>query len=192
MPSAQLMAMPGTGHTPMDPPTAVVFLPLLERALVQAPQAASTDSTAPRTEDAVDVQCKGETNRFITGRFREVLIDGCTNARLEQLSADRVVIRNSSVRMIDVRIDVEDQSGPALDVAGSELIGTAGSLRGETALRVDAGRVDLAGFTLTGHQRVIDVQRPSRLTASICELRTPAGTRPWHESADFEQRSLAP
>ena len=94
--------------------------------------------------------------------------------------------------MIDVRIDGEDQSGPALEVTGSELVGTAGSLSGETALRVDAGRVDLAGFTLTGRQRVIDVQRPSRLTASLCELRTGAGKRAWQESANFEKRSLAP
>jgi pimeloyl-ACP methyl ester carboxylesterase len=192
LPSAQLMVMPGAGHTPMDAPTAVVFLRLLERALDQAPQSASTGSTAPRTDDAVDIQCLGEANRFITGRFREVLIDGCTNARLEQFSADRVVVRNSSVRMIDVRIYGEDQSGPALDVIGSELVGTAGSLSGETALRVDAGRVDLAGFTLTGRQRVIDVQRPSRLTASLCELRTAAGKRAWQESAELEKRSVAP
>ena len=94
--------------------------------------------------------------------------------------------------MIDVRIDGENQSGPALDVTGSELVGTAGSLSGEPALRVDAGRVDLAGFTLTGRQRVIDVRRPSRLTASLCELRTAAGKRAWQESADFEKHSLAP
>jgi hypothetical protein len=94
--------------------------------------------------------------------------------------------------MLDVRIDGEDQNGPALDVTGSELVGTAGTLSGEPALRVDAGRIDLAGFTLTGRQRVIDVQRPSRLTASLCELRTAVGKRAWHESADFEEHSLAP
>jgi hypothetical protein len=192
LPNAQLMIMPRTGHTPMDAPTAVVFLSLLERALDEAPQSASTGSTAPRTNDAVDIQCNGETNRFITGHFREVVIDGCTNARLEQFSADRVVVRNSSVVMLDVRIDGEDQNGPALDVTGSELVGTAGTLSGEPALRVDAGRIDLAGFTLTGRQRVIDVQRPSRLTASLCELRTAVGKRAWHESADFEEHSLAP
>ncbi|HSD39552.1 MAG TPA: alpha/beta hydrolase [Rhodocyclaceae bacterium] len=189
LPSAQLVVMPGTGHTPMDAPTAAAFLPLLERALTQAPQPALLDT---RTDDAVDIQCKGEADRFITGRFREVLIDGCTNARLEQFSADRVVVRNSSVRMLNARIGGEDLSGPALDVTNSELIGTAGSLSGETALRADAARVDLAGFVLTGRQRTIDVLHLSRLTASLCELRTSAGSRAWQESGDFENRSLTP
>ena len=79
LPQAQLLIMPNVGHTPMDAPTVSAFLPLLERALQQAPQPTFTD--AQPNVKALDLRCNSETNRFITGSFREsssTVVRACT------------------------------------------------------------------------------------------------------------------
>lgn len=47
LPQAQLLVLPGVGHTPMEPATAALFTPLLDRTLNESPQPAP-----PRRGDA--------------------------------------------------------------------------------------------------------------------------------------------
>jgi hypothetical protein len=190
LPQAQLLVMPNVGHTPMDAPTASAFLQLLERALQQAPQPAVPDTQV--SADASDLQCKDETLRFITGRFREIVIDGCSGVQMEHVTAEHIVVRNSTLRMTDVQVDASTRGGAALEVTSSEVIVTAGKLVGDIALRVDAGRVDLAGLTLSGRERTVDVLRTSYLVASLCELRSATNTRTWQESSTFSYAALTP
>ena len=182
--------MPNVGHTPMDAPTVSAFLPLLERALQQAPQPTFTE--AQPNVKALDLQCNSETNRFITGSFREIVIDGCTGVHMEHVAAEHIVVRNSTVRMLEVQVAATRRGGAALEVASSEVIATAGKLIGDVALRADNARIDLAGLTLTGRQHAVDVQRASYFVASLCELRSATAARAWQESTAFERVALTP
>jgi len=190
LPQAQLLVMPNVGHTPMDASSAPAFLQLLERALQQAPQPTLPDTQA--SSDAPDLQCKNETTRFITGQFREIVIDGCSGVQMEHVTAEHIVVRNSTLRMTDVQVDASTRGGAALEVTGSEVIVTAGKLVGDIALRVDAARVDLAGLTLSGRDRAVDVLRTSYLISSLCELRSAANARAWQESSVFSYTALNP
>lgn len=188
LPRAQLVTMPGVEHTPMDPGTAQIFLPQLERALASDPQPAP-QMEAPRSPLA-DVRCKGETDRLYSGYFREVIIDGCSAVKLQNLSAQRVVIVDSMVQMLNTR--VRSTSGSALEVVNSELIATAGEFSGDVAISADKARLDLAGIRLDARRTAVKVQRFTRVVGSSTEIRSPAFTGTWQGSKEIEMGDLAP
>jgi len=188
LPHAQLLTMPGVEHTPMEPATAQIFLPLLERALASDPQPASL----PELPQSVlaDVRCNGETDRLYSGNFREVIIQGCSGVKLQNLSAQRVVIVDSIVQMLNTR--VRSAGGSALEIVNSELIATAGEFSGDVAISADKARLDLAGIRLDARRTPIKVQRFTRVVGSSSEIRSPAYTGTWQGSQEIEMGVLVP
>lgn len=188
LPRAQLLTMPGVEHTPMDPATAQIFLPQLERALAGEPQPAFLPEPPPGA--LADVRCTGETDRLYSGHFREVIIQGCNAVKLQNLSAQRVVILDSMVQMLNTR--VRSASGSALEVVNSELIATAGEFSGDVAISADKARLDLAGIRLDARRTPITVRRFTRVVGSSTEIRSPAFTGTWQGSKEIEMGVLAP
>jgi pimeloyl-ACP methyl ester carboxylesterase len=188
LPRAQLLTMPGVEHTPMDPATAQVFLPQLERALATDPQPAPM--LDPPHGTLADVRCRGETDRLYSGQFREVIIDGCSAVKLQNLSAQRVVIIDSMVQMLNTR--VRNASGSALEVVNSELIATAGEFSGDVAISADKARLDLAGIKLDGRRNAITARRFTRVVGSSNEIHSPAYSGTWQGSKEIEMGVLAP
>jgi pimeloyl-ACP methyl ester carboxylesterase len=188
LPRAQLLTMPGVEHTPMDPATAQIFLPLLERALAGDPQPSPLPE--PPHSTLADVRCKGETDRLYSGDFREVIIQGCSAVKLQNLSAQRVVIVDSMVQMLNTH--VRSASGSAVEVVNSELIATAGQFSGDVAISADKSRLDLAGIRLDARRTPVKVQRFTRVVGSSTEIRSPAYTGTWQGSQEIEMGVLVP
>ena len=187
LPQAQLLVVPGVGHTPMDLATTSIFYPQLERALNNAPQAESVVQAPPGATD--DLQCRGETDRVYSGRFREVMIDGCKAVKLLNLSAERIVIRDSNVEALNLQVR---SHGTAVEVVDSTFVATAGEISGSVAIRADNARVDLAGIKLDARQTVFEAQRASRLVGSSLAIRCPAYEGTWQGSESIELGVLAP
>lgn len=188
LPRAQLLTMPGVEHTPMDAATAQVFLPLLERALAGDPQPASLPE--PPRGDLADVRCTGEADRLYSGHFREIIIQGCSAVKLQNLTAQRVVIIDSMVQMLNTR--VHSANGSALEVVNSELIATAGEISGDVAISADKARLDLAGIRLDARRTPITVRRFTRVVGSSTEIRSPTYTGTWQGSREIEMGELMP
>jgi len=188
LPRAQLLTMPGVEHTPMEPATAQIFMPQLERALTGDPQPAALPEPPPGT--VADVRCTGESDRLYSGHFREVIIQGCSAVKLQNLSAQRVVIVDSMVQMLNTR--VRNAGGSALEVVNSELIATAGEFSGDVAISADKARLDLAGIRLDARQTPIKVQRFTRVVGSSTDIRSPAFTGTWQGSKEIEMGVLTP
>lgn len=188
LPRAQLLTMPGVEHTPMDLATVQLFIPQLDRALGSEPQPARLPE-APRSGLA-DLRCSGETDRLYSGHFREVIIDGCSAVKLQNLSAERIVIRDSITQMLNVRIGTQATQGSALEVVNSELIATAGEISGEIAIHADKARLDLAGIRLDARRTAIEVERFTRVVSSASEIRSPAFTGTWQGSQEIEMGVL--
>jgi pimeloyl-ACP methyl ester carboxylesterase len=186
LPNAQLHVIPGVGHSPMLTATDD-FLARLNLALTTEPAPAAAPAHAPR--DAEDLVCKDLSERQYSGRYRAVRIESCSGVRLTNLSADRLVIRNSIVQMTDVRVQGTDV---ALDVENSEVVATASDLSGEVAVRADASRLDFAGVSLLALAAAVDVRRRSRLIASVSDVRSPEYNGYWHDFAELEETRLAP
>jgi pimeloyl-ACP methyl ester carboxylesterase len=188
LPRAQLLTMPGVEHTPMDPATVQIFLPQLERALAGDPQPATLPE--PPRNVMADARCTGETDRLYSGHFREVIIQGCSAVKLQNVSAQRVVILDSMVQMFNTR--VRSASGSALEVVNSELIATAGEFSGDVAISADKSRLDLAGIRLDARRTPITVQRFTRVVGSSTEINSPAYTGTWQGSREIEMGVLTP
>lgn len=190
VPNAQLIIMPGLGHTPMEPATVQTFVPKLMQAISTQPKA-QLRKNAPEVVTA-SLVCRNETDRLYSGDFDEVFIENCNAVRLENLSARRVVIRDSIVQMLNVSIDSSNSKGAAIDISNSELLATAGEIKGEIGIRADKARIDLAGVVLNTRSHAIEVQRFSRIIGSVSEIISPAYTGPWQGSAELEAGVLAP
>ncbi len=186
LPDAQLRTLPGVGHTPME--TAPdYFLALLNEALASDP--APRPLSAPPPPELNDLRCSGAVDRQYGGHYREVVIENCTAVRLVDLSAERIVIRDSIVQMTNVQVRGTDV---ALDATNSEVVITASDLSGEVAVRADNSRLDLAGTSLLALGAAVDVKRRSRLIASVSEIRSPGFNGYWHDSVELEDARLAP
>jgi pimeloyl-ACP methyl ester carboxylesterase len=188
VPSAQLRTMAGVGHAPME--TAPDhFLALLHEALASDPPAAPARAKPPREAGDLDLACTGRVDRQFGGYYRNITLKGCNGVRLADLSAERVVIRDSIVQMQNVQIRGAEV---ALDVSNSEILVTASDVSGEIAIRADASRLDLAGVALLALDTAVEVKRRSRLIASVSEIRSPEYNGYWHDSVELEETRLNP
>lgn len=184
LPNAQLRTLAGVGHTPME--TAPDrFLALLNAALANDPPPRPVREKAPA--DTADLKCTGQVDRQYSGHYREIVIENCTAVRLVDLTAERVVIRDSIVQLTNVQVRGTDV---ALDVLNSEVIVTASDLSGEIAVRADLSRLDLAGVSLLALDAPLEVRRRSRVIASASEVHSPGYNGYWHDSIELEDARL--
>lgn len=186
IPRAELNSLPRVGHTPMlEAPQR--FLALLSNALaadpVPAPQAVSG------ALEPTDLKCNGLVDQQFSGHYGEVAIEGCSAVRLVNLSAERIVIRNSIVQMHNVQVRA---ANVALDVINSEVTATASDFSGEVAIRADACRIDLAGVHLLALGNAVEVKRRSRLIGSISRIQSPDYGGYWHDDVQLQDARLVP
>ncbi len=186
LPRAALATLPGVGHTPMDA-APDDFQRLLLKALQEDPP--PRPAPPPAGEATQDLEIRNVVDRRYSGRYGEVRIEGCTSVRLHDLVADRIVIRDSIVQMLGVRVNAADV---AVEVGNSELLATACDFSGRIALRADVSRVDLAGVKLAAQAFGVQVLGRSRFVASVSELRDAMYSGWWHEDRELENELLDP
>lgn len=188
LPQAQLLSLPGVGHTPMEIASRQNFMRLLQHSLAHLPH-----SPRPETDTAVatlaDYTCRGEHGGRISGRFRSIRIEGCSGVLLQDLSAEQLVIRDSIVQMVNVQLN---SPALALDVVNSELVATASEISGHTAIRADKARLDLAGVLVESTGTSVKIQRSSRLIASVCRIDNKNFKGFWHNSQNLTETELWP
>ncbi|HYS12005.1 MAG TPA: alpha/beta hydrolase [Burkholderiaceae bacterium] len=186
VPNVQLKTMAGIGHTPMEM-APDHFLALLNAALVTDPAPAAPSAQAP--PDTNDLKCSGQVDRQYGGHYREIVIENCTAVRLVDVSAEKIVIRDSIVQMLNVQVRGADV---ALDATNSEVIVTASDLSGEIAVRADASRLDFAGVSLLALETPLEVKRRSRVIASVSQIHSPDYDGYWHDSVELEDARFSP
>ncbi len=184
LPRAALATLPGVGHTPMEG-APDDFQRLLLKALQEDPPLRAPPPAPPAATE--DLECRNLVDRRYSGRFREVRLENCTAIRLTDLVADRIVVRDSIVQMLGVRVAAEDV---AVEVVNSELVATACDFGGRVALRSDLGRLDLAGVKLAAQGFGVQALGRSRFVVSVSELRDAFGTAWWHDDRELENEVL--
>lgn len=177
LPQAQLLSLPGVGHTPMEAASFNAFMNRLDRALSEAPQGFNPPATPPVSHR--DYLCQGENGGRLSGQFREVRIENCAGLLLQDLVAERLIIRDSIVQMLNTRIH-GDETG--ITLINSELVATASEINAPTAIHAERARLDLAGVILEGSDTAISTGSTSRFIASACPVRSPDFMGLWHTS----------
>jgi pimeloyl-ACP methyl ester carboxylesterase len=183
---AELHILPGVGHTPMEnPDDAKAFLAVLDAALDNDPQPARYAAYSPTAK--TDLHCDDKVDRKYSGNYRKVVIQNCSAVKLEDLSAEQVVIRNSIVEMTNVQIHARDL---ALDVSNSDVVATAGEISGDTDVRADNSRIDMAGFKLSALEHAVEVLSSSRLIGSANEISSPDYNGYWQGNQHVRNTEL--
>ncbi|WP_018609124.1 alpha/beta fold hydrolase [Uliginosibacterium gangwonense] len=184
---AQLQTLPGVGHVPMEAGNRDAFMRQLNLALELPPFPAPPPP--PLGTGKPDLQCNGETGTHYSGQFREIRLNGCTAVQLRDLQAERIVIRDSIVQMLNVQVTSDKV---AIDISNSELIATASEISGQTAIHADKVRMDLAGVQLNARGEAIEVERSSYFVASACSVRSSTYSGYWQGSRTVAESTLQP
>ena len=112
------------------------------------------------------------------GDYTEIDIASCSDVRLEGVRSGSIRIRDSVVTVENTEVTSD---GVALDVKNSKVEITASEFVGDVALQTNVGDLDLAGVTLRGRRKSVQVDRSSRLIFSISRLESPVAHRFAHE-----------
>ncbi len=186
LPRAQLHTLPGAGHAPMNEAAAVSqFLPVLEQALLMPPQRLpppAVDFTSHK-----DLQCKNKSGVTYSGAFREVRIQNCAAVKLVDLSAQRLIVRDSRIELENVRIQSTDIG---LKVKDSEVIASGGVIHAETAVHTRDSHLDFAGFVIETQGAAFDVASQSQLTGSLTKIRAKGYSGYWNDSRKVKKGML--
>ncbi|HEX3694699.1 MAG TPA: alpha/beta hydrolase [Polyangia bacterium] len=169
LPRARLTVLDGVGHVPMEEAPARL-LALIEGHLM-APDNPLLAAPPPAALAARgDVTCHGQADVFFgPGLYGTIVLEDCARVTLEDVRADKLVLRRSSARAVHAVV-----SGGVVAQA-SELMMTGGQVRGAVALELDDSQLDLAGVAVTATEQPYRLGPGSRLLFSVCPLQTPAG-----------------
>ncbi|MFO7604001.1 MAG: alpha/beta hydrolase [Gammaproteobacteria bacterium] len=122
-------------------------------------------------------RCQHERDKVFHGTYKLIVIEHCTNIRLEQVVADRVSILHSDVT---IEASVIESTGTALSLEASEVIATATQVQGQPALRLLDSSLDMAGgrlrsagdavLSMAGPQTPSSTTTGSRILFSVSRL----------------------
>jgi len=162
MENASLTVLPGIGHVPMNEEP-IQFNRILLRKLKESSFQSRRLPAIP-LNDLEDTDCAHRNNILLVGNYRNIIINGCEDARLENIFSRSITIINSSVILDNVRVL---SSGIALYAMDSKIEGTLLSLNGEKALKVERSQIDMAGSSLTGKIDIIEIKNNSKIYFSV-------------------------
>ncbi len=156
----------GAGHTPMRTHTQA-FLEHL-RAGLEGGGDAPPDQPESVAEPA-DYECIGQRGRTLSGHFDRIVVRDCPDMELVDVRARRIRVTGSQrVRMR--RVIVDGGGEPAVVAVASDVTATDLVAQGEPAVRIDAGRLDLAGSALRARGPALDVDREATVVLSVSHV----------------------
>jgi pimeloyl-ACP methyl ester carboxylesterase len=164
--SATHRVLEGVGHNVMEEAPAQLVAAV--EPFLGAPIAPPAAPVLPAEPSRGDTSCAGRNDVRLTGTFDDIVIDKCQRVVLDRVSARRLIVRDSTARVVRSKIS----SG--IVVERSDLIMTGGYVGGDVPLEVTDADTDLAGTTLDARRSVYKLAGTSRAIFSVC----PVGARP--------------
>jgi len=183
IPGTRLRFMPGVGHVPMEEQPEQLA-ELLHESLADPWQ--SDIRPEPEPSNRVGV-CRNENAVVFVGAYDRIEIEGCAGATLLGVRASRIDVTGSSVEVMGGRIASD---ATALTVRDSWLRATNLKVSGETALVVSDSNLDLAGTDLVGTAAAIRVEEKSHVIFSLCSVASPQATGPRHDAITLKKDQL--
>jgi len=171
MNNARLQVIKGAGHVPMKShPTE--FLKTLKIALNESiPDSVSENRSIPIIEKHQRVlNCRGQSDKTYSGHYDEIIIWGCDNIRLVNISTDRLLIRSSEVDIENLTFNnVNNQ----LVFNQSVVSITNADLLGHDTMLITGSRVDMAGVSIKASGNAVMIGNGSRISVSLSDINSP-------------------
>lgn len=134
-----------------------------------------------------DLHCIGDAKQTYRGCYNIVVIDRCEAITLDGISARKLVVKNSTVNIINSQID---SNSIALLATNSAISATNIRLKGKTGIFSIKSHFDLAGLSIQAVERGIKITEKSRLIISISDLASPRYTGFLHGAYNLENSIL--
>jgi pimeloyl-ACP methyl ester carboxylesterase len=116
-------------------------------------------------------------NLELTGRYKKIELKRCRHARLAGVTAEEIVITDSSVIIDDSSIHGKEV---ALQVENSDVVATNVRIAADTAIVSSRSHLDLAGARLEGRKAAVTSVDRSILLFSISRSESPYYSGPLH------------
>ncbi len=166
LPARGPLLVRGAGHTPMRTHTQA-FMEHLRAGLEGTPR--ERPGQPESVSEPPDLECVGERGRTFSGHFDRVVLRDCPETELVDLRARRIrAVGSQRVRLRRVIVDGGPQ--PAIIAHDSNLTATDLVAQGEPAVRIDGGRVDIAGASLRARGAGLRVAREATVVLSVSDV----------------------
>lgn len=163
IPNSRLHVIPGAEHVPIKTHTATVA------ALMRAPYSLPQKRAAMPASETV-VECRGRTGEHYSGSFQRLILEGCLNTVLTDVSAVSLELRNSTATALRLRI-TGNTTGVTLRNSALQL--TSGRIQAPVAISLDDSRLDIAGTRLEAGKTALQVGARSVVIASVSQVNSP-------------------
>ncbi len=169
MPNARLELIPGGHIAFIEQPER--FYKLLKPHLSQTWKPARELLNKPaQNAYRKTVECRGQSDRVISGRIGSLLIENCQNILIQDAEINSAVVIDSSVTLRNSRIISLDT---ALTVHNATVTVTAGHIEGRIAIEAYNSRLDIAGTQLVAQEAAVAAPVDSTLVFSLARIDSP-------------------
>lgn len=159
---ATLAVIEGAAHVPMKTHT-LEFINTVKQA-INSNVPIVTNYEFELTQG--DLVCNGKSNVTYSGKYDAIVLNQCTNIKLQTITAKSLEVNDSLVEAENLTL-----MGPniALKAKESVLRITNGTIKGNKAILLSGSRLDLAGVDISGDDYAIYSDKHSQVVLSICK-----------------------
>jgi pimeloyl-ACP methyl ester carboxylesterase len=168
LPKAKLTVIERAEHEPMLQ-TPEAFRAAVEPFLKDGLPRAAPGEAVSLTQKG-NGYCRSARQRLFEGEYSRLTLESCKQVRIRN-----AVVRE--LRVIDSEVEIEDSriggGKIGLYARGSTVLVTGGRIEGETAIRADASRLDLAAVEVKGSSAAVTATRRSYVVFSLSRVDSP-------------------
>lgn len=174
MSNSRLQIINGAGHVPMKSHH-TEFINVLNTALKDPIKDKYTLSTTGESQGILT--CRGQRDKTYSGHYDEILIEGCDNLVLRNISTGRLRIKSSVVDIEDFSFSHEDNQ---IEFIGAVVSITNADISGHNTMLINGSRVDMAGVSFKAKGDAVMIGNGSRISISLCDINSPKHTGMLH------------
>lgn len=158
--NATLVVIPGAGHVPMKSHKEQ-FNTLLTQ-LLEKPEA-----TPSWHQEIDELVCKNEQGKTYSGRYKRIVIEGCSDVTLLNVSANLIEAQNSRITLENVNLKSDDL---AFDIKNSTVTATNLNIYSVRGIKTDSSRLDIAGANIVVDDSALISKDKSRVIFSVSRI----------------------
>ncbi|WP_019616341.1 alpha/beta fold hydrolase [Psychromonas ossibalaenae] len=165
--NARLQVIKGAGHVPMKSHHAE-FISTLETALNESITEQSSLANTGQSQGIL--ACRGQSDKTYSGHYDEIVMQGCDNIRLVNISTDRLFIKGS---VVDIENLSFNNTNNQLEFNESVVTITNADISGHNTMLINGSRLDMAGVSIKATGDAVMIGNGSRISVSLSDINSP-------------------
>ncbi len=140
-----------------------------------------------KQESKGDLHCKNKVGKTYSGHYDAIMIDHCEAIKLQQVTANNLIIIESLVELEDSNFE---SNGITFAAHESVVRATDVSFKGKVGIYSNGSQLDLAGVSISATKQGIKVTQESNLIISVSDLTSPIYQGDVHGAFNLSKTTL--